>query len=142
MWFLVLVCLQMTFFKMYLLVKMLPSTIKTKHKHDIKVQWMLLYCQTFWSYCIRCKSSWYIFKSTYSIETPSLRYSGAICAQFRYHIYGGNIGQLNVFTSNRGESSSSFSRTAASGNVWLAATVDITISYGEKVRSILLSVRN
>jgi hypothetical protein len=78
-------------------------------------------------------SSYLILSYYSSIETPSLRYSGAICAEFKYHMNGGNMGRLVVFTSNTGVDGPFFTRTEASGNEWIQGRADANIDFGERV---------
>ena len=69
----------------------------------------------------------------YSLDTPSLEYTGPVCITFFYSMYGIDMGSLLVFTSFRGEDNPVFMRSGDRGDTWHEAAVSTTISYEERV---------
>lgn len=68
-----------------------------------------------------------------SLYTQSLAFSGVVCVSFEYNMYGFGIGRLTVFTSYRGKTSPVFSLYGNQGPQWIAAQLNVTIAYAEKV---------
>ena len=58
------------------------------------------------------------------LNTPKLRFSGNMCLQFYYHMYGANMGKLNVMVNGNRV----FTASGDKGNLWLKAAVDVTLS--------------
>ena len=69
-----------------------------------------------------------------SQSTPGLRYSGATCIRFAYFMYGSGVGQLEIYTRFRGESSPVFSVSSNQGNLWFQASIDISVVYADSVK--------
>ncbi|XP_077867591.1 thyroid hormone-induced protein B-like [Saccoglossus kowalevskii] len=65
------------------------------------------------------------------ITTPFIpnEFPGHVCVRFYYHMYGANIGTLNVYIGNHGNQFDPlmWSMTGESGNEWLKADVDVRL---------------
>ena len=56
--------------------------------------------------------------------SPKLQFSGNMCLQFYYHMYGASMGTLNVFINGV----TVFSTTGDKGNAWLRNAVSVNLS--------------
>ncbi|ELT88549.1 hypothetical protein CAPTEDRAFT_218762 [Capitella teleta] len=64
--------------------------------------------------------------------TPDLQYSGSVCVDFWYHMYGASMGSLKVFSQTGLDSStisdSDFFVSGDQGNVWINAKVTVDLN--------------
>jgi len=73
-----------------------------------------------------------------SLATPGLRYIGPICIRFTYHMLGGGVGSLLVYTRfHGGPSNPLFNQTGQLGDRWVEAAVDAVLIYAESVRCLV-----
>ncbi len=76
-----------------------------------------------------------------SIETGNLQYNGPICISFAYHMFGVNMGRLEVRVGTRNV----WQMSGNQGNTWREAQVATTLLSGEGVRiqrdEVLLNVQ-
>ena len=69
------------------------------------------------------------------LKSPSLKFTGNMCLSFYYHMYGSDIGSLNVSINSK----QVFSRSGNKGNQWFKASVTISSIVGShQVRDISL----
>ena len=64
------------------------------------------------------------------LNSPKLRFSGSMCLQFFYHMYGADMGTLTVNVNG----DSVFNASGDEGDKWLKAEVNITLSGNYVVR--------
>ncbi|KAH3887714.1 hypothetical protein DPMN_011733 [Dreissena polymorpha] len=64
------------------------------------------------------------------ITTPSFQNTatGSFCLSFWYHMYGNNIGSLNVYLQDGGSKTNVFTRTGNQVNFWLYRSVTVNPS--------------
>ena len=70
------------------------------------------------------------------LNSLKLQFSGNMCLKFYYHMYGTNIGTLNVMINGN----KVFTASGNKGNMWLKAAVDVNLSGMYAVRSECLIV--
>lgn len=66
------------------------------------------------------------------LDSPKLQFSGSMCLKFYYHMYGADIGTLNVNINGN----KVFTASGDQGNKWLIAAVDVNLSGKYAVREI------
>ena len=66
------------------------------------------------------------------LNTPDLQFGGNMCLKFYYHMYGASMGKLNVIINRNNV----FTASGNKGNLWLKATVDVTLSGMYAVRRV------
>ena len=66
------------------------------------------------------------------LTSPMLKFSGNMCLQFFYHMYGKTIGKLDVTINGR----SVFSRIGNQGNKWIEASKNLSLFGMHQVRDI------
>ena len=64
------------------------------------------------------------------LNSPGLQFSGSMCLQFYYHMYGADMGTLIVNINGN----SVFSASGDKGNQWLRAAIDVNLSGKYAVR--------
>ncbi len=71
-----------------------------------------------------------------SLELPDLRYSGAVCVRFDYHLYGADTGSLGVYRSEAGRLGEEAVYTVEGdrGEEWRTAEVATSLSEQQRVR--------
>ena len=70
------------------------------------------------------------------LTSPSLKFSGNMCLKFYYHMYGSDIGTLNVNI----HGNKVFTASGDQGNKWLIAVIDVNLSSGQYVvREIIIA---
>ena len=63
-----------------------------------------------------------------SLKLPQLQYRGAACVNFSYHMYGKDIGRLNLLSlDNYNKKSVLWKDFGDKGNHWYTAEVDVRI---------------
>lgn len=65
--------------------------------------------------------------------SPKLQFSGNMCLQFYYHMYGASMGTLNVIING----ATVFTASGNKGNLWHKKNVDVKLSGMYSVRWIL-----
>ena len=68
------------------------------------------------------------------LNSPKLPFSGSMCLKFYYHMYGANIGKLEVMISGN----KVFTASGDKGNKWLRAAIDVSLSGKHAVREIIM----
>ena len=68
------------------------------------------------------------------LNTPKLQFSGSMCLQFYYHMYGTDIAKLNVIINGNNV----FTASGNKGNKWLRAAIDVSLSGRRAVRDIIM----
>ena len=58
------------------------------------------------------------------LSSPKLQFSGSMCLQFYYHMFGAGMGTLTVSINGN----SVFNASGDKGDMWLKAEVDINLS--------------
>ena len=71
------------------------------------------------------------------LNSPQLQFSGNMCLQFYYHMYGSAIGTLNVIVNGNNV----FTASGNKGNKWLRAAIDLSLSGSHAVREIIISFK-
>ena len=61
-------------------------------------------------------------------ESPPVTATSPKCLRFWYHMYGADIGTLNVYVRQTSLRSPSWTKSGTQGNRWRSAEVDISIS--------------
>ena len=64
------------------------------------------------------------------LNSPELQFSGGMCLQFYYHMYGADMGTLTVNINGN----SVFNASGDKGNQWWRAAIDVTLSGKYAVR--------
>lgn len=64
------------------------------------------------------------------LNSPKLQFSGSMCLQFYYHMYGAGMGTLTVNVNGN----SVFTASGDKGDKWLEATIDVNLSGKYTVR--------
>jgi len=64
------------------------------------------------------------------LNSPKLQFSGSMCLKFYYHMYGSDIGTLNVIINGN----KVFRAVGDNGNRWLIAAIDLNLSGKQAVR--------
>ena len=59
--------------------------------------------------------------------------SGTVCVQFDYHMYGEDVGELKVFTTDDGESNDFFSEEGDKGDSWIHVTKEVSLRSKDQV---------
>ncbi len=67
----------------------------------------------------------------FSLHTGDLQYEGEVCVRFAYHMWGQNMGRLQVWTSAEGDPV--WEKAADQRNTWHSAAVNARIERGEAV---------
>ncbi|CAD5119990.1 DgyrCDS8574 [Dimorphilus gyrociliatus] len=67
------------------------------------------------------------------MQSPSFSYTGPVCANFYYHAYGANVGELTLWTQNRGPNDPWWKIVGNQGNIWINAQVQISLSGNDRV---------
>lgn len=60
-------------------------------------------------------------------ESPSVTATSPKCLRFWYHMYGADIGTLNVYARQTSLRKPSWSKSGTQGNIWKSAEVDISL---------------
>ena len=68
--------------------------------------------------------------------SPKLPFSGKMCLQFYYHMYGAGMGTLNVFLKR----ARVFTACGDKGDKWLKAAIDVDLSGMYAVRDYILII--
>lgn len=71
------------------------------------------------------------------LNSPRLQFSGNMCLQFYYHMYGSAIGTLNVIINGNNV----FTASGNKGNMWRRAAIDLSLSGNYAVREIIISFK-
>jgi len=58
------------------------------------------------------------------LNSPQLQFSGSMCLKFYYHMYGSDIGTLNVIINGNNV----FTASGDQGNMWRRAAIDVSLS--------------
>ena len=69
------------------------------------------------------------------LNSPQLQFSGSMCLKFYYHMYGSDIGTLNVIINGNNV----FAASGDQGNMWQRAAIDVSLSGNYAVREIIVS---
>ena len=65
-----------------------------------------------------------------TLNSPLLQFSGSMCLQFYYHMYGADMGALTVSINGNNV----FRASGNKGNKWLEAAIDVNLSGKYAVR--------
>ena len=66
------------------------------------------------------------------LNSPKLQFSGTMCLQFFYHMYGSNVGTFNVDVNGVNV----FSKSGGQGNTWNEVKKDVFFSGMYTVREV------
>ncbi|MCK5945236.1 MAG: hypothetical protein KAI24_24825, partial [Planctomycetes bacterium] len=89
------------------------------------------------------QGSWYAYVEASSpnigtnakLSTGLMSFDGSETLTFRYHMYGASMGTLNVqAVSSSGAVTTLWSRTGDQGNVWLSASIPVTLTGSYRIR--------
>ena len=69
------------------------------------------------------------------LNSPKLQFSGTMCLQFFYNMYGSNVGTFNVEINGKNV----FSKSGGQGNIWHEVKKDVNFSGMYTVREVLIS---
>lgn len=67
------------------------------------------------------------------LQTPIFEYTGPVCVDFFYHAYGANIGEMIIWTQNRGINDPWWKIKGNQGNNWINVRVQISLSGNDRV---------
>jgi len=69
------------------------------------------------------------------LNSPKLKFNGNMCLKFYYHMYGADIGTLNVNINGNNV----FNASGDKGNKWLMAAIDVNLSGQYAVRETIMA---
>lgn len=78
---------------------------------------------------------WFVEYTCVRILVPKFYQTGSLCLSFYYNMNGFNIGSLEVYTVANGSKTTRWSQSGNHGDVWLRATVTVTVQFDDQVRN-------
>jgi len=72
------------------------------------------------------------------ILVPKFYQVGPLCLTFYYNMNGFGMGSLEIYTVANGNKTTLWSQSGNHGDVWLRATVTVSVQYDDQVREMVI----